>query len=275
MASVMERALVAFDGWRNTGLFDTGADADDRPGRHAGGYWPVNGGLGEIYRNFFNLHGRRARLDDIVSAFYYDFDPAWGGPAFALDAYHAWMVEDLAAQLETDGRTLPVEQAHKLYPLFRGRFWTAREAEINQRFGPMLFPYLEHAAIARSADTPADQRLFGRLQMEMIRQADPEIAVLPNAYGFRFSEGPSARFKLDGLASLYRPMWLRRRAARVKKARRLERPPELRPAAFNAVIDADRPFTGRLFRTDKIADADTLNRVLTMEYLAQRFGFAA
>ena len=273
MPAVMERALVAFDGWRNTGLFDTGADADDRPGRHSGGFWPMNGGLGEIYRNFFNLHGRRARLDDIVSAFYYGFDPAWAGPAFELDAYHAWMVEDLAAQLDTDRRALSVETAHKLYPLFRGRFWTAREAEINQRFGPMLFPFLEHAAIARSADTPADQRLFGRLQMEMIRQADSEVAALPNAYGFRFADGPGLRFKLDGLLSLYRPMWLRRRAARVN-GRPLDRPPELQPAALDASIDSDLPLTAGLFRADKITDADTLNRVLTMEYLAQRFAFA-
>jgi asparagine synthase (glutamine-hydrolysing) len=273
MPAVMERALVAFDGWRNTGLFDTGADADDRPGRHSGGFWPMNGGLGEIYRNFFNLPGRRTRLDDVVSAFYYGFDPAWGGPAFDLDAYHAWMVEDLAAQLDTDRRSLDVETAHKLYPLFRGRFWTAREAEINQRFGPMLFPYLEHAAIARSADTPADQRLFGRLQMEMIRQADPEVAALPNAYGFRFADGPGPRFKLDGLLSLYRPMWLRRRAARVK-ARTLDRPAELHAATCAAVLDPACELTSGLFRTARITDGDTLNRVLTMEYLAQRFGFA-
>lgn len=272
MPEVLEQALVAFDGWHNTGLFDTGADADDRPGRHAGGFWPMNGGLGEIYRNFFNLHGRQVRLDDIVSAFYYGFDPAWAGPEFDREAYHEWMVADLGAQLDTDRRTLSVDAAHKLYPLFRGRFWTAREAEINQRFGPMLFPYLEHAAIARAADTPAAARLFGRLQMEMIQRTDPEIAALANAYGFRFADGPSARFKLDGLLSLYRPMWLRRRATRVK-ARALDRPAELAPAVLSAAMDATCPMTRRLFRIDRIADADTLNRVMTMEYLAQRFGF--
>ena len=39
-------------------------------------------------------------------------------------------------------------QVEELYPKFRGRFWTGRDASNNQRFGPMFFPYLEHAANA-------------------------------------------------------------------------------------------------------------------------------
>ena len=274
MPEVLERALVMFDGWRNDGLFDTGADADDRAARHDGGFVPVNGGLGEIYRNFFNLRGARVSVDDVVSAFYYSFDPAWAGARFRVHDYHARMTRDLAAQLGAAGGRIPTAQAHMLYPLYRGRFWTAREAEINQRFGPMLFPYLEHAAIAQSAVTPAGGRLHGRLQAEMIRQADADLASLPSAYGFSFAEGPDARNKLANLVSLARPMWLRRRSARLKAGG--ARPDiGVGTAAIAATTDADCPVMSALFQVDRITDADTYNRVLTMEYLAGRFAIAA
>jgi asparagine synthase (glutamine-hydrolysing) len=273
MTEVLERALVMFDGWRPDGLYDTGADADDRAARHAGGYVPVNGGLGEIYRNFFNLSRAHTRIDDVVSTVYYSFDPAWARPRFRVRDYHARMARDLSAQLGESG-TIPTARAHMLYPLFRGRFWTARDAEINQRFGAMMFPFLEHAAIARSARTPAWGRLHGRMQAEMIRQADPELAGLPSAYGFTFADGPDLYNRLSNLKSLYRPMWFRRVSTRLK-TRGIRPDVGVSRDAIAATIDLACPAMSELFHVDRITDSDTYNRVLTMEYLAGRFGLAA
>jgi len=270
---VIERALVLFDGWTNTGLMDTGADAEDRPTRHAGGFVPMNGGLGEIYRNFFNLRGRRVTLDEVASAFYCRFDPRWATGAFDPRAYRELIVAQLAAQLGVaETERVDMQHAQLLYPLFRGRFWTAREAEINQRFGAMLFPYLEHACIAGAARVPLEFRYLGRLQAAMIRQADPALARLPNAYGFAFGEPPGLRYRLDALRSLYRPMWLRRRAARLRDGS-AELPAVLRESHLAHIMAPGRPYTGRLFTDAAARDRDTWNRIVTMEYLCQRFAF--
>jgi asparagine synthase (glutamine-hydrolysing) len=272
MPDRLERALVCFDGWTNTGLFDSGADLADRPTRHAGGFVPMNGGLGEIYRNFFNLRGRSVRLDDIVSSFYYSFDPAWATERFDIRRYHETIVAQLGAQLDTDARTIDMQRAQLLYPLFRGRFWTAREAEINQRFGPMLFPYLEHACIAGAAQVPAAGRHLGRVQADMIRRVDPELAALDSAYGFAFARPPGLRHRADALRSLARPMWLRRRSYRFRAH---PDEPDLSYwwHAITRVIDPDYPYTSLLFKHANITDSNCVNRVMTMEWLAQRFGF--
>jgi len=274
MPSTMEEALVRFDGWTNTGLFDTGADAADRPTRHAGGFVPMNGGLGEIYRNFFNIRGRSVALDDIVSAFYYRFDPRWATDRFDVRRYHETLVDQLAAQLDTDTRRVDMARAQLLYPLFRGRFWTAREAEINQRFGPMLFPYLEHAAIAASTAIPMSGRHLGRVQAAMIRRADPELAALPTAYGFAFTDRPGWRYRADAGRGLARPMWLRRRSYRLRRAADDTGLGRLAHQA-NHLLDSDAPYTTPLFRHANVRDADCLNRILTMEWIAQRFNFAS
>ena len=53
------RNYAAFDGWKLTGLFDSGADITDRAAQVADGSVKMNGSLGEIYRNFFYLPERR------------------------------------------------------------------------------------------------------------------------------------------------------------------------------------------------------------------------
>ena len=273
MPEVLECAMVRFDGWKNGGLFETGADTVDRPTRHVGGFVPMNGGLGEIYRNFFNLTGRSVALDDIVSSFYYSFDPHWATDRFDVRRYHELLVDQLAAQLDTEERCVDMTRAQLLYPLFRGRFWTAREAEINQRFGPMLFPYLEHACIAGAARVPMRGRHLGRVQAAMIRRADPELAALDSAYGFAFAERPGLRYRADALRSLARPMWLRRRSYRLRRHHAQRVPEILSPAVLGHVMDTAFPHTAPLFKHRRVGDPGCLNRILTMEWLAQRFGF--
>ena len=277
LCEVLDRALVVFDGWTNTGLFDTGADAADRPHRHDGGFVPMNGGLGEIYRNFFNLRGGGARLDDVAASFYHSFDPRWATARFDRRHYHEVIVGQLAAQLgvSTDmpTRRLEMRRAQLLYPLFRGRFWIAREAEINQRFGPMLFPYLEHACVAAAAGLSLHARNLGRLQAEMIRQAAPELAALPSAYGFAFTESPSWQFRASTAKSLYRPMWLRRHGYRLRHRQGAKDRGILGHICLEEALDTACPFTAPFFRHTEITDPDCYNRVVTMEWLAQRFAF--
>ncbi|RMD87653.1 MAG: hypothetical protein D6807_07415, partial [Alphaproteobacteria bacterium] len=272
--SVVEAALVHFDGWKNTGLFDNGADVPDRRSRHEDGFLPVNGGLGEIYRNFFSLRDRAYRAEDIVASFYRGFDPLWVRDRSAITAYCDEMALRMREQLDAGTEGLSSLQAQLLYPLFRGRFWTAREAEINQHFGPMSFPFLEHRLINRAAQVPVPLKDYGRLQAAMITALSPRLAALPTGYGFTFDSPPGWRYRLDTWSTLMRPIWLRRHIRILRRRRQgWRRPPWLAEERLRTVMDPSLPFMRHLFAVEHVNDADTLNRVVTMDYLAQRFDF--
>ncbi|MBK1668944.1 hypothetical protein CKO28_12975 [Rhodovibrio sodomensis] len=270
-ADLVAQDLVVFDGWKNEGLIDIGTDHADRVARNTGGKVPFNGGLGEIYRNFYNLRDRDYTAEDVVACFYRQYRPSWATNAFDALDYTNTLADQMRAQLNTSQERLSPTQAQLLYALFRGRFWTAREAEINQRFGPMHFPFLEHDCITASIHVPMADRHFGRAQREMIRRAHERVASYPSSYGFAFSGRPSWRYRANVIASLARPVGMRPMLARARRGEP-SRPLHLRADRLAQIIDPAFPSMSRFFQVHRIDDADTLNRVATLEYLCTRFG---
>lgn len=261
---------VVFDGWKTGGLIDNGSDQPDRRSRHIGGAVPLNGGLGEIYRNFYNLLNKTYSAEDVVTAFYMSFDPGWATAAFDATEYRATLARQMRAELATEAGELSPQQAHLLYPLFRGRYWTARDAETNQRFGWMSLPYLEHACIAAAASIPLKYRNLGRVQQAMIQASNARVAGYPNAYGFSFRGRPPLRYRVNAWRSLLRPLWLRRQSHRFKR-RAAEFPPQLQPERLSRIIDMSFPYMRRYFHPERIATEGVYNRIVTLEYLAERF----
>ncbi|MGB5199832.1 MAG: hypothetical protein WBR56_08030, partial [Sedimenticolaceae bacterium] len=149
-AGVLED-LFAFDGWKvEQGLFDFGVDRRDRLARHRDGQVPLNGSLGEIYRNFFYMPDRRSSTFAVVSTFYSPYDPRAFTARFDETHYRGAMAAAMREAIGAEGDALERFEVEELYPKFRGRFWTGRDAQINPRFGTMFFPYLEHAAISNT-----------------------------------------------------------------------------------------------------------------------------
>ena len=70
-----------------------------------------------------------------------------------------------------DSDRLTRAQVEQIYPRFRGRFWTGHDASNNQRFGPMFFPYLEHAAISNTAKIPIRFKDLGLIVIDEAHRA--------------------------------------------------------------------------------------------------------
>jgi hypothetical protein len=271
-AAQVERDLRAFDALKPDGLFDSGADFADRMARQAGDAVVLNGSAGEIYRNFFYLPDRPMALADVAAAFFSRYDPAAMTAAFSPAAYADALVADMADVLRLERTTVARPLVEALYPLFRGRYWTARDASVNQRFGRMLYPFLEPAAIEGTAAIPLPLKQFGRLEAAMIRRLSPALARYPTAYGMTLEREPPLAHRLALLASIHRPPWLRRRAYRL--AGHAPPPAWLGPEYRRAVLDAELPYMRALFRVEALRDPEALNRVLTLELLCQRTGAA-
>lgn len=271
-ADALPRDLFAFDGWKvDSGLFDFGVDREDRLSRHVDGRVPLNGSLGEIYRNFFYMPDRPASTGAVISTFYSRYDPRAFTERFDEGAYRDALAASMRAALGVDTDALDRAQVEELYPKFRGRFWTGRDAQINQRFGTMFFPYLEHAAIANTAKIPLRYKDLGKLQGRMIARVDARLAAHPSDYGFALDGPRPLAYRVKSWLGTQRPPALRKRSFRLTHRRPEPLPSALSPEFLERVLDLEFPVLRTLFRLDGIRSAQQYGLVATLEYLAQRY----
>ncbi|TAN56482.1 MAG: hypothetical protein EPN20_18665 [Magnetospirillum sp.] len=271
-AAGLEADLFAFDGWKNAGLFDDGSDRRDRLSRSGGGQVLMNGSVGESFRNFYYLRDGRFGIRDVVGVFHSTYDPAACTAAFDSEDYEERLAADMAAAVGVSphGRH-PRAVVEMCYPLVRGRYWTARDAAINQRFGTSLTPFLEPAVFGGTWAIPLAFKSFGRLEARMIARLSPRLASYASAYGFAFDAEPPPSYRLAMTINHWRPLWLRRLSYRLRHRHPGRRPYYLRPAYLGTVIDPGFPFTRHLFRPERLHHGEAFNRLCTIEYLAQRY----
>lgn len=266
-----ERNLYAFDGWKNGGLFDNSADYADRRARSDSRSTVLNGSVGEIFRNFFYLPDRSMTVRDVIWSFFSRYAPSSMTPVFSQDEYEAELGNDIRAVLDTDQDSLSRAQVEAIYPLFRGRYWTARDTTINQRFGWMLFPYMEPSVVDRTPSIPISYKNFGRLEAKMITVINERLAGYPNVYGVNFTAAPTLKYRAKMLGSIIRPPSFRRLAYRLQHRQTPNLPLFLQPHYLGTIMDASMPYMRHYFHPEKIRDTDVFNRVATMEYLCQRY----
>lgn len=270
-AAQVERDFLAFDGWKcDGGIFSSGADYYDRLRRHENGQVPINGSLGEIYRNFFYLPDRSFSAADLVSTFFSQYDPAAGGPLFDDRAYRSNLATSIRRAVNADSEWLTRRQVELAYPAFRGRYWTGHDAQINQRFGPMLFPYLESNLIRDTSVIPLCYKTLGRLQGEMTRLQHARLAAYPSGYGYPLGGPRPWKERMMSFLNNHRPPALRRHAFRLKNRAPQIRPRFMSEPYLSQAISTEFPCTREMFDLGKVYSNDQFNCVATLEYIGQR-----
>ena len=267
-----EKNLFAFDGWKvESPLFDFGEDCEDRLKRHLDGQIPLNGSLGEIYRNFFYMPDRPSSTGAVVSTFYSQYNPKAFTQRFDETEYRSAMQAAMREAIGAESDKLERSQVEELYPKFRGRFWTGRDAQINQRFGTMFFPYLEPAAISNTAKIPIRFKDLGFLQGRMIARINPRLADYPSDYGFPLDGPRPLTYRLKTFLGTQRPPSLRKLSFRITHRRQEPRTGPLSPTYLSKVIDLEFPIMRALFDIERVNSANQYGLIATLEYLGQRF----
>ncbi len=271
-------ALVAenfelFDGLPTDGIFDQGADLATRLARCADGRLMLNGGGGEIYRNFFYLPDRRFRPREIIWSFYSKYVPAFCSPRFDAGRYTGILVEKLAATLGVDPQArLERRDVERVYPAFRLRYWTGRNNAINNRLGDACTPFTEAALIAEALRVPLAWKQAGRFEAQMIAAIDPELAACPSAYGHDFLQPPPWRRRLTDWLTRQRPPILRRYSHRLQARLRGPLPTNCLAGLPSSVwLPPKDSVTAAYFNLARINERGVLARVATLEYLCKRY----
>jgi asparagine synthase (glutamine-hydrolysing) len=202
-----------FDGLPSDGIYDPGADQQTRLASTAGGHLALNGGGGEIFRNFFHLPDRPLRAIDIVRTFYRGFDPGVFRRRDGLAAWQDRLVTSMNAVLGTDGvvgqQTLTRDKVELIYPLFRCHHWMGVNNSVATRHGYYATPLVDLNMVRLASSLPLGWKNAGRLQSCLVARLHHGIANQPSTYGFRFSDGPDWHARFTEWTTCRRPVFAR------------------------------------------------------------------
>jgi asparagine synthase (glutamine-hydrolysing) len=267
---IVHENLRLFDGWKVYGsIFDNGADALDRAERVNNNRVKVNGSGGEIYRNFFYLPDKEYPVRQVVWSFYSRYAPFWCTAIFNEDQYEKVIADSILDSIGATGTLLDRAQVEMVYPLFRTRFWTARDVCVNLGFGPTLFPFMEPRSVAGTFNIPIKWKSHGLFEGRMIRRINPRLAAYPSSYGHSFKTDPSLLTRTKYLTTYLRPPYLRKFSYRVQHVGKKKHEWPVEASLLSRVLDTSFPFMRPFFHVEKITDPDVLDRVATMELICE------
>lgn len=202
-----------FDGLPNDGIWDAGSDRRTRLAQMAGGYLAMNGGGGEIFRNYFHLPDRPLSALDIVRTFYRGFDRKVLREHGALATYErrlaAAILSAIAPEQHAIGRVLDRSRIELAYPWFRCHYWMAVNNSVASRHGYYTTPLADPVSVALAWRLPLAWKNAGLLESRLMAYLHPSVAGETSAYGFRFTDGPGARARLDAWMTRARPVFAR------------------------------------------------------------------
>jgi len=213
-----------FDGLPIDGVFDRGMDQQSRLQQVQGGRLNLNGGGGEILRNFFYLPEGHYSAANVVGAFYSGwldevFPSAQERRQFVL-AMQDSVLDALGLESgSATARQRPLARAEieLVYTQFRLRYWMGRNNSMAARYGRFMTPLVTPRLVALAAPLPIAWKDCGALEAAVISRLSPRVAAGPSAYGFAFDAGPRWRDRLAMATTLHRPVWLRHHSLRVRR----------------------------------------------------------
>jgi len=268
---VIQKQFNVMDGFPNEGIFDSGANLQTRLDRAGDNNLALNGGGGEIFRDFFHLSDRPVKLKNIIDVFYSQYDPNSCTEAFDEKAYRQRMMAKIAAALNTEDTTLDRKAVETIYALFRLRYWMGKNNTINNRFGFAVTPFTQSGLLRLARDIPLAEKYDGLFQANVIQQMDAKLASYLSDYGYNFSDPVPAKNKLKNRLNLYRPFLLRRHAFALKnRKRKISLPACFQHEYISRAIDPACPIMSRYIDLHKVNSLEQLNRIYTLEYLFSR-----
>lgn len=252
------------DGLTQYGFACDPYEISHRRERVDGGLVAVNGGAGEIWRDFWRLPDRRMSARQFVGAIYggrlAGLYGRGSGPREFLDALTT-KVAETAGMDEAEKMSQTVIQS--LYVRFRTRFWQGKNNSVDNHIGYALTPFAENIFTVPSIRIPVSARRDGWFERQLIQQIDPRLATYKTAYGYSFVRGPGVWERLAIKGKYMTPSRLRRlhrRLARDSQRIGYQSPEYIRHRFGDGRLEVER-----YLRLDRLRDPLAFSRALAVE----------
>ncbi len=272
-AEIVKNTFYALDGYPNEGIFDFGANVETRRERSKRGTLVLNGGGGEIYRNFFYLPDGNYTVDNLLDIFYSRFTLDITTDRFSEYIYRDNLKRKIKKALCLNSDEMSRTQMEYAYPAFRLRYWTSKDNSNNNRIGSFLTPFICYETIQAALKIPLEYKTHGRFQGDLINHIHPHLAAYKSDYGYPFNEPVPYFKKLKNNMTIYRPIWLRRNSYAIQhKMRKLQKPETIGDKYLPKILPVGTPHMAQFFNMSEIKDAAMGGRILTLEYLFKHLG---
>ncbi len=267
---IVKDNFYALDGFPNESIFDFGANMKTRRERAENGTLILNGGGGEIYRNFFYLPDRPYSVDQLLDIFYSRYAKSFCTAEFTEQEYRSNLKRKIKYALQLENDLMSRAELEYAYPAFRLRYWTAKDNSNNNRLGSFLTPFLCYETVSKALNIPLKYKTHGIFQGDLINKVSPAMASYPSDYGYRFDQQVPFKTKVKNNLTIYRPSLLRRYSYSIQhKMATLNLPATLSSEYIDPIFNKSTPYMDQFLKMDEIKDSALLGRALTLEYLFQ------
>jgi asparagine synthase (glutamine-hydrolysing) len=217
----LAQALYRFDGWSLDGSLDSAIDFETRVAQSAHAATALNGGGGEILRDFYYLAENRGSARTIIDAFYRRVPNAIFLDRARVKPFFERMRLEIERAVGVTG-SYTRESLERCYPLYRCQHWMGRNNTINVRFGSFVTPLLDSLLVDTAARIPREWKRAGKFEAALITQLHRPLASVTSAYGWPFSVEPPKAARYAAIIKELRPVQLRGLLSRWKQGRGLQ-----------------------------------------------------
>ncbi|MDA9769720.1 hypothetical protein N9D02_01665 [Emcibacteraceae bacterium] len=270
-AEIINDNYYGLDGFPFEGIYDFGGNMEIRRHRSQNNTMVLNGGGGEIYRNFFYLPNKAYSVDDLMSVFYHRFTQEFCTEKFDVSEYKRHLKEKIKYALNLENEKMSRTQVEYAYPGFRLRYWTSKDFSNSSRLGNFLTPFISYENIAAALQIPLNFKTHGKFQGELINKISPALASYYSDYGYRFNETVPFKNIIKNNLTIFRPIWLRKNSYAIQHKLATFAPPDtLKENYIKAILPKGVRIMDQYFKIDDIKDPGLLGRVMTLEYMFQK-----
>ncbi len=261
------------DGFSQYWMFCSDSENYARIDRCAGDGVIMNGGGGEVFRNFFKFRGQSMSVKSFVRAFFSGYDPAILVDPRLQAEYEANLSRKIITLFDLDRPHLTRAHVQSLYPHLRCRSWFGRDTSLDNRFGHRATPYLEPAIVSAALQVPLAWKNFGVFQGRLINALSPTIAAHMSSHGYAFDRDPPWRARLGDIPLFLQPLEVRHFNFRIKQ--KIARTPpqwpkELSSEFLDVTIGERFSKMSHIFRKSTKTEAGQFQRICILELLARK-----
>lgn len=270
----LEKQYFMFDGLgHERGVFDNGSDLHLRLKRASKARLNLNGGGGEIFRNFWSLPDRKISIESFLASKYDHMDYSICTDHFEKKSYFSAFSNKIRSILNTSEKQIDRRQVEMLYPYLRLKYWMSSNNSINNQFSYALTPFTDMRFVNQSLDIPLKFKDLGLFEAALIKFIDPDLAKYQSVYGFNFFDGIPLNVRMEYFVKLHTPLclrpWIRKRLwgdHRLSLNRpKVELPFYLTEKYLYEIFGSEDMNVARYINISNISDPRILSRVLTVE----------
>lgn len=253
------------DGHGPNGVFTNGAEFLARGVRTDAAGLQLNGGGGEIFRNFWKLPNRSISINAFMQSRFDRLPESIFNGMFDTETYLSNLHKKIQHMLEIDSTMMTRQEVEELYVYMRVKYWMGYNTSIQNVRSYALIPLTEPVFAIPSFSIPFRQKELGIFEAALIRRLNPRLAGYDSAYGYSFDTKPGLAAQLKNTLELNLPVAVKRQLRKLKyRSASLDMPYYLQESYISSVIPAETATVNRYFEMDNIRDPLMFSRLQTV-----------